>query len=295
MNTNAQSLINKMDVMEVRVRDQKPKVISVTETWGKEWIKDGILDLKGYKMYRNDRNMKRGGGSISYISNDLEHRECKPLNGQNFESSSWCWINEEGGKKILVGSIYRSTSSTNNNDKSLLELLDRANEIAGDNRVLIMGDFNVPKIDWEDRDLIAGAKPIESLMLDTINDCFLHQHVREPTRWRNNQASTLDLVFTKEEEDVRNIEVMPPVGGSDHGIVVGDFVCEWKSKVEFKPRRMYYKGNYNKIIEGLKRIDWVREFGNKTFQECWDIFKRKLEELVAEYIPMIKPRDFNKP
>ena len=87
MNTNAQSLINKMDVMEERVKEQNPKVISVTETWGKEWIRDGILDLKGYKMYRNDRNLKRGGGSILYISNDLEHRECKPLNGQNFESS----------------------------------------------------------------------------------------------------------------------------------------------------------------------------------------------------------------
>ena len=274
MNTNAQSLINKMDVMEVRVKEQKPKVISVTETWGKEWIRDGILDLKGYKMYRNDRNVKRGGGSILYISNDLEHRECKPLNEQNFESSSWCWIKEEGGNKILVGSIYRSTSSTHNNDRLLLELMDRANEIAGDNRVLIMGDFNVPSIDWANKDLNTGAKPIESQMLDTINDCFLHQHVREPTRWRNEQASTLDLIFTKEEEDIRNIEVMPPVGGSDHGVVVGDFVCEWKSKVEFKPRRMYYKGKYDKIIEGLERVDWESEFANKTVQECWDILKR---------------------
>ena len=295
MNTNAQSLINKMDVMEVRVKEQKPKVISVTETWGKEWIRDGILDLKGYKMYRNDRNVKRGGGSILYISNDLEHRECKPLNEQNFESSSWCWIKEEGGNKILVGSIYRSTSSTHNNDRLLLELMDRANEIAGDNRVLIMGDFNVPSIDWANKDLNTGAKPIESQMLDTINDCFLHQHVREPTRWRNEQASTLDLIFTKEEEDIRNIEVMPPVGGSDHGVVVGDFVCEWKSKVEFKPRRMYYKGKYDKIIEGLERVDWESEFANKTVQECWNIFRKKLEELVSEFIPMTKPRDFNEP
>ena len=45
---------------------------------------------------------------------------------------------------------------------------------------------------------------------------------------------------------------MPPVGSSDHGVVVGDFVCAWKRKVEFEPRRMYYKGNYNKIIEGLE-------------------------------------------
>ena len=61
---------------------------------------------------------------------------------------------------------------------------------------------------------------------------------------------------------------MPPVGGSDHGVVVGDFVCEWKSKVEFKPRRMYYKGKYDKIIEGLERVDWESEFTNRTVQEC---------------------------
>ena len=295
MNTNAQSLVNKMDDMEVRVKCHNPKLISVTETWGKDWIKDGILELKGYKMYRNDRKGKRGGGSILYISNDLDHRECKPLNDQNFESSSWCWINEEGGKKILVGSIYKSTSSTQDNNMALLELLKKADDIAGDNRVLIMGDFNVPHIDWEDKNLKAGAKPFESLMLDRIDDCYLNQHVRDPTRLRNEQESTLDLIFTREEGDVRNIEIMPPIGGSDHGVVVGDFVCEWKSKIEFKPRRMYYKGKYDKIIEGLEKVDWKKEFENKSVQECWDIFRKKLEELVAEFIPMTKPRDFNEP
>ena len=295
MNTNAQSLINKMDDMEVRVKTHKPKLISVTETWGKEWIKDGILELKGYKMYRNDRKGKRGGGSILYISDDLDHRECRPLNDQNFESSSWCWINEEGGKKILVGSIYKSTSSTQDNNKALLELLKKADDIAGDNRVLIMGDFNVPNIDWDDKNLKAGAKPFESLMLDCIDDCYLNQHVRDPTRLRNEQESTLDLIFTREEGDVRNIEIMPPIGGSDHGVVIGDFVCEWKSKIEFKPRRMYYKGKYDKIIEGLEKVDWKKEFENKPVQECWDMFRKKLEELVAEFIPMTKPRDFNEP
>ena len=119
--------------------------------------------------------------------------------------------------------------------------MKKANEVAGDNRVLIMGDFNVPKIDWEKRETLPGRDIIEVQMLDTINDCFLYQHVRESTRLRNDQESTLDLMFTKEEEDVKNIEVMPPIGGSDHGVVTGDFVCEWKSRVEYTPRRMYYK------------------------------------------------------
>ena len=55
MNTNAQSLIQKMTDLQWRVNLLEPKIISVTETWGKEWIKDGILKLDGYTMYRNDR------------------------------------------------------------------------------------------------------------------------------------------------------------------------------------------------------------------------------------------------
>ena len=34
-----------------------------------------------------------------------------------------------------------------------MELLKKADDIAGDNRVLIMGDFNVPNIVWEDKNL----------------------------------------------------------------------------------------------------------------------------------------------
>ena len=67
-------------------------------------------------------------------------------------------------------------------------------------------------MDWEDKDLRRGARRIERLMLDVVNDCFLHQHVREDTRFRNMQSSTLDLIFTKEERDVKNIGVLVPLG-----------------------------------------------------------------------------------
>ena len=56
-------------------------------------------------------------------------------------------------------------------------------------------------------------------MLDVVNDCFLFQHVKEDTRFRNIQSSSLDLIFTKEERDIL---VDEPLGGSDHGIVIAD-------------------------------------------------------------------------
>ena len=92
----------------------------------------------------------------------------------------------------------------------------------GENRLLLLGDFNVPKIDWENHDLKQGARNIEINLLKTIDDCYLHQHVREITRRNNNEASTLDLIFTGEEEDVKNISLLPPLGDSDHDIVIAD-------------------------------------------------------------------------
>ena len=197
--------------------------------------------------------------------------------------------------KTLVGSIYRSTSSSPENYANLLKLIEKAYEIVGENRLLLLGDFNVPKIDWENHDLKQGARNIEINLLKTIDDCYLHQHVREITRRNNNEASTLDLIFTGEEEDVKNISLLPPLGDSDHDIVIADYVCEWISKVEYKPRRMYHKGNYDRIIEELEKINWEAQFENKTVQECWDIFKAKLKALIEEFIPLTKHKDYNEP
>ena len=283
-----------MSELQFKVDTTKPGIVSVTETWAKSDKSDAAYSLKGYNLYRNDRS-DGFGGTILYIKDGIDQRVCRPLNTEGFDNSAWCWIIEKGGKKTLVGSIYRSTNSTEENDKLLLDKLLLANEIAGDNRVLILGDFNLPNIDWEEKELRRGARRIEEQMLDVVNDCFLYQHVKEDTRFRNLQSSSLDLIFTKEERDVKNIVVGNPLGGSDHGIVTADYVSEWKSRVVQKPRRMYAKGNYVKIIEELDQINWDENFENKSVQECWEIFKVKLEELVDKYIPMSKPKDFNEP
>ena len=155
----------------------------------------------------------------------------------------------------MVGSIYRSATSTKANNKLLLDEIAKANDIAGDNRLLILGDLNVPYINWSNRELTDKARDIEVYTLDVINDCFLYQHVDKSTRFRNNESSLLDLILTREELDVMNIEVFHPLGKSDHGVVMADFICEWKTRVEQKPRRIYSKGNYAKIMEGLEQTD----------------------------------------
>ena len=61
---NAQSLKNKMDELRSDdFMDRKYHIISITESWGNKDIPDATYELKGYRMYRRDRDGAQGGGA----------------------------------------------------------------------------------------------------------------------------------------------------------------------------------------------------------------------------------------
>ena len=108
-----------------------------------------------------------------------------------------------------------------------------------------------------------------------------------PTRFRGNERSTLDLILTQEEQDIKNIKVFQPIGLSDHGVVTAEFICEWKSRNVPKMRRAYHKGDYITIISKLNEIDWTEKFTGKTIHQCWEIFKEIYNHLVNEHVPLV--------
>ena len=261
MTINAQSLRNKKDELIIIANHHKPLIIGVTETWAKKDMKDGEFKLDKYVLYRDDRVERRGGGAMLYISTDLGQRECLAFERPNqipFESSVWCWVTPTKGKKILVGCIYRSTSSLGTNNDKLMNLLKLANDIAGGNRLLILGDFNVPNIDWVSKSILPRARKLDRDFFETVSDNFLCQHVKEHTRFRGAEKSVLDLIFTKEEEDVKNVKVLLPLGRSDHGMVIGEFVCKWRCRFVPKKTPVYFRGKYDTISNELRDTKWGR-------------------------------------
>ena len=218
-----------------------------------------------------------------------------PQGGAPFENSSWCWVTPTRGKKILVGCIYRSTSSTIANNAKLNDLIRQANEVAGGNRLLLMGDFNVPYIDWINVTTLPGARIIEKDFFETISDSFLCQHVKEPTRFRGTEKSVLDLFFTKEEGDVKNIKVLPPIGRSDHGIVMGEFICKWKNRIVPKKSPMYVKGSYESIAKEMEDINWIEMAQNLRAKELLREYNCMYKVTTSNNIPLGSPRDYNEP
>ena len=59
-------------------------------------------------------------------------------------------VNTGSDNKILVGNIYRSPNSSEENNSKLLELLELAKQHTKITHLQVMGDLNMPEIDFYD-------------------------------------------------------------------------------------------------------------------------------------------------
>ena len=98
------------------------------------------------------------------------------------------------------------------------------------------------------------------------------------------------MIFTNEEDDVKNIEILSPLGKSDHGVVMCDVICEWKTNAFFIPKRLYHKGNYEQMNILINEVNWEDVFAGLNIHQRWELFKRKLEEFAKQCIPETEPK-----
>lgn len=114
--------------------------------------------------------------------------------------------------KMLITSIYRSPTSTEQNNMDLLNLISKINARTEKQKVLV-GDFNLPHINWNNYTSATGTTNINALFTEAVRGCFLTQHVNEVTRIRGEAAgSTLDFVFTNDESIIEEVKVQKSTG-----------------------------------------------------------------------------------
>ena len=178
-------------------------------------------------------------------------------------------------------------------DKSM-RLLNLANDIAGEKRLLILGDFNVPFIDWKNISLLPGARQLDRDLFETVSDNFLCQHAKKPTRFRGEEKSILALVFTKEEEDIRNVRVLESIGKSDHGVVIWELICKWRSKVVPKRSPVYFRGKYD-IANEIRNTRWEQVYSGNSTEEATLHYINSYKKWVDENVPLSSPKDYNEP
>ena len=155
-----------------------------------------------------------------------------------------------------------------------------------------MGDFNYRDINWKSWTTPHGECSKEMEFMEAVRDCFLFQHVEEPTRSRgNDNPSLIDLILTNEELQVSDVVQHAPLGKSDHSVITFNYHCY----LDFsKPRTCYQykKADVESMINELESTNWVQTFllegSNKDPETMWNQLKAKLMELRNKFVPTTK-------
>ena len=124
-------------------------------------------------------------GVAIYVKDNLYFKEVQLKS--IYDDHVWVEIRLMNGDSLLCGCIYRSpakdrTESTKNVCDIISEAVHRNNS-----HLLICGDFNYPGIDWE-CDYVGDSPNTTAAFVETIQECYLYQHIFEPTRFRDGQV-----------------------------------------------------------------------------------------------------------
>ena len=126
--------------------------------------------------------------------------------------------------------------------------------------------------------------------LSCTQECYLHQHVTSPTRFRPGDApSTLDLIFSSEEGIVQDVFHMAPLGHSDHSCLLFTVSVQ---KLITPPssiiRRDVNKGDYNKLRVAIGEADWSM-LESCDVESHWRAIVTKVNQVTEECLPL-KPK-----
>jgi hypothetical protein len=271
-------LKQRLDLLE-----RKPKVIAISEVKPKNFRFERSIseyNIAGYEMITLNLNKEDNGrGMIVYIDSSIKY---SPISiDTEFLECICVEFQLKNNDKLLLASVYRSPSSSDENNSNFYELLKKLSR-SKYSHLLIFGDMNYPFIDWVSTSSEKGPGDVNYEFLETIRDCYLHQHILEPTRGRGEaKPTTIDLLFSNEEGMVDNIEIQPPLGKSDHSVITFDFRGYVENQNKNKVRYKYDKADYKEMHKILD-IDWKKLLSDKCIDEQWSLFTSRLSEAVEQ-------------
>ena len=182
-------------------------IIAITETWLSNTIYTNEIFPYGYNVFRRDRD-GRGGGVLLAVKNTIHTDQL--LMPKHLEVLS-CNITLDNFS-FYVCLIYRPPNSNEASDALLVSYLDL---LDNSKNLLILGDLNLPDIDW---DTYTGSFGTSSAIADLAYNYNMHQLVSDTTHIMGN---TLDVILTNSDSfcDVEVSSKLPHGLSSDRYMI----------------------------------------------------------------------------
>ena len=276
---NARSLKPKLgDLRSAAAELSGFHLIAITETWLDSAVLDSELGagLPEHTWFRRDRGSLGGGVACAVLSSLQPTRLPDP-------AGSELLLLRLEAVSVTVAVCYRPPDD----DPALIRLTEALEALPASSKILLVGDFNIPEVQWQRR---AGqALPVLTRrsgracrFLDSCGLLGLKQWVYEPTRGPN----LLDLVLTRDltcrasvrdgwlSSDHREVVATVEVPGCRPPVITRSSVLNYK------------RADFAGLRRCLSLLPWT-VLDDMEVNEAVDIFYSMLEAAVSDYIPRV--------
>ena len=200
---NVRSLYSKLDELYIRFHDFD--ILCFSETLANSSHTDQMLSLYGFELYRLDRGstpslsdpktkVKRGGGLIIYVKNDLSKfismYDIGCRSSPNLEQL-FILYDRPNVRKCAFGVVYRPPNGKISDGIDELSATLRSLQLTFHGEIAIVGDFN---INYNLRNSEAFK-----LIKDFEREFNLDQIIKTPTRITKKTSNCIDLIFSNVE------------------------------------------------------------------------------------------------
>lgn len=279
------------------ISEQKvlPDFILINESWSNSAYSDVFFKIDGFNLVcrydRSDTNQGVGGGLLLWCRDKLSVAENKSPEFESFNQCCSVKVPLAGGSSIALVLVYRPHNLYNSpvtekaNNEKLCSVLENTR-----GSTVYIGDFNYSDIDWTH---FHAAKPCSRDFLNTVQDCFLTQHIDFATR--ASSGTIPDLVLSSDSSLVHGISDIGKLGSSDHSMLPIEVAGELTGKATTEEVPDWGKADMEKLREELGSVDWVEELQGLDTDQSWDKFKERLAKAQDNAVPKKRRRINSKP
>lgn len=247
---NAQSICarksNKLEELKLILQNSKVSVACLTESWLSSKNSDRSVAIPGFKVHRNDRSYRRGGGIVVYIE---EHLPCSRMFSTQLSDESIdkteCLALElrPGREKVLLIVVY---NPPDNDCARFLE--EKLVDLAGRyNHVLLIGDFNTD-LSRPSRRRDSFQSMLQNLAMTSVGS--------EPTYFHREGCSQLDLLITSDIGRMLRFSQVSFPALSQHDLIFGSLDFDAAPRRKINAYRDYVNFNANALENGIRSIPW---------------------------------------
>ena len=253
-------------------------IFLVAETWLTPDTFDNELTPPGFSVYLRDRS-SRGGGVAVFVKSP----SC--LSSALLTHDTIEGISVLISPASVVTFVYVPPASDFHYYLSLMAFMNNLTSVYNH---LVVGDFNMPDIDWN---TMSAPSICSEMFCEAVVNRNLCQIISEPTHIKGN---TLDLVLSDTPERISDINISDQTYSSDHYFISILFATHYHYSASPSKRNPGVDFNWNKadwtgLPDFFMDIDFSSRFtSNADITASWSLLRDSLIDACYKFVPLRK-------